>query len=156
MAQQQEREYVANDFERLIGIGRPVPTPVLSAPSRAIQPELNIGHGMEVISRAVSMIAAQRGHSELVERRAVEAEERLNAAVQRIAATELKLRAALEELQRERDRSSELLSRTQTMLDEASERLVAAETRSESMYGALSTLMSALEDRLGIELSADE
>lgn len=153
MGQQQEFQQLAEEMSRHVEISRSYSVPVMSIPTRLVPPEPDIGTGIDLITRATGLIGAQRQHIDAVEIRAAEAEERLDAAVQRIAATELKLRSALEELQRERDRSAELLSQTQGMLDEASGRLTASETRSEGLHSALATLLDVLDQRLGPEVS---
>lgn len=153
MGQQQEFQQLAEEMSRHIEVSRPYAVPVLTVMTRVAPPEPDIGGGIDLITRATGLISAQRQHIGAVEARATEAEDRLDAAVQRIAATELKLRSALEELQRERDRSAELLSQTQGMLDEASGRLATSESRAEGLHSALATLLDVLDQRLGPELS---
>jgi predicted nucleic acid-binding Zn-ribbon protein len=152
MLQEQDSDRVVESGTNAVAISRMMPTPILTAPNRVVRPEPDIAPANDIISRAGALIVAQRQHAAVLEQRAAEAEARLGAAVQRIAATELQLRSALEELQRERDRSGELLGQTQAMLDEASDRLVAAEARAEALHGALSTLLDVVEHRLGPEI----
>ena len=153
MLQEHDTDQVGESLASHVAISRVLPTPVLTAPFRTIRPEPDIGIGTDIISRAGALIVAQRQHAAVLEQRAAEAEARLGAAVQRIAATELQLRSALEELARERDRSGELLRETQAMLDEASHRLVAAEARSDGLHIALTTLLDTVEQRLAPEVN---
>jgi hypothetical protein len=152
MLQEHDTDQVGESSVSQITISRVMPTPVLAAPTRPIRPDPDVGMGTDIISRAGALIVAQRQHAAVLEQRAAEAEARLGAAVQRIAATELQLRSAMEELGRERDRSGELLRETQAMLDEASHRLVAAEARSEALHSALDTLLDTVEQRLAPEI----
>lgn len=108
-----------------------------------------------IISRASTLLTAQRDRSDSMEKRALTAEELLKAANRRLADVEIKLKAVTEDLKAERaraadvqKRSNEVVEKTRSMLNEASERLRAAEARAERAETSFSTVRGALEQQL--------
>ena len=138
--------------------GRPVAPPPPASPSRmpTPNPKPELSAVLDLISRAAELLDSHRDHASRTEIRADEAEHRLEAANRQISDLEAKLRIADEEAGRERSRaedyklrSTELIEKTQAMLDEASERLLAAEWRAEQSDESFATLRHAVESRFG-------
>lgn len=108
-----------------------------------------------IISRASSTLSAQKDRADSFEKRALSSEEQLKTANRRLADTEIKLKAALEDLKAERSRtgdvqkrSNEVVEKTRAMLNDASERLRSAEARAERAETSFSTVRGALEQQL--------
>ena len=108
-----------------------------------------------IISRASSLLTAQRDRADGFEKRALSSEEQLKTANRRLADIEMKLKAALEDLKAERartgdvqKRSNEVVEKTRAMLNDASERLRSAEARAERAETSFSTVRGALEQQL--------
>ena len=129
------------------------------APERANPPaglsKSELPNLLSIISRASGLLTAHKDRADTMEKRALAAEEQLKTSNRRLADTEIKLRAATEDLKGERvraadvqKRSNEVVEKTRSMLNDASERLRAAEARAERAETSFSTVRSALEQQL--------
>lgn len=136
------------------GRSAPPPSPAPAKTLAAMRPELS--SVLELITRAADLMNAHQDHASRTEVRATEAEQRLEAAVRQIAELEARLRSSEEDADRERaraddfkTRSTDLIEKTQAMLNEASERLLEAEWRAEQADESFATLRNAVETRFG-------
>jgi hypothetical protein len=120
-----------------------------------VQPRTDLPGLLSMISRASGLLGTQKERAEVMEKRAIAAEELLKAANRRIAEVEIKLRSALDEARIERERaaevqkrSNEVVEKTRAMLSEAGERLRSSESRADRAESNYNALSSALEQGL--------
>lgn len=107
------------------------------------------------IVKASESLGVRKEQVAIAERRAAEAEDKVEALKRHLVETEDKLTAALDGLDRERKRveelerrSAEMLDRTQAMITDASERLQASEKRASLAEEYLATLQTMIRERL--------
>jgi hypothetical protein len=130
--------------------------PIAVTPARpnlsVVQSRSDLPGLLTMITRASTLLGAQKERADTMEKRAAAAEDLLKAANRRIAEVEIKLRSAIDEARVERERaaevqkrSNEVVEKTRAMLGEAGERLRAAESRAERAESGFATLRTALE-----------
>lgn len=152
---------LASQIARMKDDGRPLWASNVSRPPApppfAPKPKPELATVLDLVVRAAGVMHSHQEHAARTESRALEAETRLDAAVRQIADLEARLRASGEDAERERmraedlrNRSAELIEKTQAMLNEASERLLAAEWRADQAEESFATLRDAVEDQFGI------
>ena len=110
---------------------------------------------INAIMKASESMIARREQVQIAERRAQDAEDKVEALKRHLIDREDRLSAALDQLDRERRRneelerrSAEMLDRTQAMLSDASERLTASEKRASLAEEYLVTLQTMIRERL--------
>lgn len=110
---------------------------------------------MNAIVKAADTMGARKEQMAIYERRANEAEDKVEALKRHLVDVENKLSATIDALERERKRaedlerrSAEMLDRTQAMITDASDRLIAAEKRASLAEEYLATLQSMIRERL--------
>ncbi|MDB5511382.1 MAG: hypothetical protein JWR08_865 [Enterovirga sp.] len=109
---------------------------------------------MNAVVKAADVLGARKEQITIAERRAADAEDKVEALKRLLIEAEDKLTTTLDALERERKRaedlerrSAEMLDRTQAMLTDASERLNASEKRAVLAEEYLSTLQSMIRER---------
>ena len=110
---------------------------------------------MNAVVKAADVLGARKEQVAIAERRAQEAEDRVETLKRHLVETEDRLTATIDQLERERKRSEELerrsaemLDRTQAMITDASERLQASEKRASLAEEYLGTLQNMIRERL--------
>ena len=110
---------------------------------------------MNAVVKAADLMGNRKEQIAILERRASEAEDKVEALKRHLIETEDKLTATLDALDRERKRcedlerrSAEMLDRTQAMVTDASERLAASDKRAMLAEDYLSTLQGIIRERL--------
>lgn len=110
---------------------------------------------MNAIVKASDSMTARKEQLASAERRAADAEDKVEALKRLLIEAEDKLTVTLETLERERKRneelerrSAEMLDRTQAMITDASERLTASEKRAGIAEDYLVTLQNMIRERL--------
>lgn len=107
---------------------------------------------LEMVSRAATVSGQRRDRADLMEDRAMAAEERFSVLSAQYGEIETRLRVALEEAERERTRaedlgrrSAELIKKTQAILNDANDRREVAEWRARQAEEGFATLKAAVE-----------
>ncbi|MDB5560551.1 MAG: hypothetical protein JWQ36_3485 [Enterovirga sp.] len=110
---------------------------------------------INAIVKASESMTARREQVLIAERRAADAEDKVEALKRHLIETEDRLTAALDQLDRERRhseelerRSAEMLDRTQAMITDACDRLQASEKRASMAEEYLVTLQTMIRERL--------
>ncbi len=110
---------------------------------------------MNAVVRAADLMGSRREQIAIAERRAGEAEDKVEALKRLLIETEDKLSSTIDALERERKRaedlerrSAEMLDRTQAMITDASDRLIASEKRASLAEEYLATLQNMIRERL--------
>ena len=110
---------------------------------------------MNAIVKASDSLTSRKEQLASAERRAADAEDKVEALKRLLIEAEDKLTVTLETLERERKRneelerrSAEMLDRTQAMITDASERLTASEKRAGIAEDYLVTLQNMIRERL--------
>ena len=110
---------------------------------------------INAIMKASESMSARKEQISVTERRAQDAEDKVEALKRHLIETEDRLTATLDQLDRERKRteelerrSAEMLDRTQAMITDASERLQASEKRASLAEEYLATLQTMIRERL--------
>ncbi len=110
---------------------------------------------INAIMKASESMTTRKELVQITERRAQEAEDRVEALKRHLIETEDRLTATLDQLDRERKRneelerrSAEMLDRTQAMITDASERLQSSEKRASLAEEYLVTLQTMIRERL--------
>lgn len=110
---------------------------------------------MNAIVKAGDVLNSRKEQAAIFERRAADAEDKVEALKRLLVEAEDKLTSTLDSLERERKRnedlerrSAEMLDRTQAMITDASERLTASEKRASLAEEYLATLQDMIRERL--------